>query len=92
MTDDQPQQSRPVTGHLTGAWRAGHPTGRYPGWNITVKFDADVVKALKKAVPWTHRTYDEETNIWWVDVKYEGALLQLFPGFLAYQSQIGFDL
>jgi hypothetical protein len=81
-----------VTGRLTGAYRAGHPSGRYPGWAISFEFNEDVIAALKTAVPSLDRSYDPETHEWWIDEKYEEALVLLFPNFEGYLHQLGFDL
>lgn len=77
-----------ITGRLTGAYRAGHPVGRYPGWVFTFEYDEEVIAALKAAVPSIDRSYDPQTHEWWVDQKHEDALLRLFPGFEAHLRQL----
>lgn len=81
-------QGNSITGRLTGAYRAGHPVGLYPGWRLSFDFNEDVIAALKAAVPAIDRSYDPETHEWWVSEQHEGAVLLLFPGFAGYLAQL----
>lgn len=57
------------------------------GWRIAFAYDADVVEALKAAVPHVHRSWDGEAKEWWVAGEYEDVLLKLFPSFRAFLEQ-----
>ena len=82
------QRKRRVQGRLTGAYRAGHPAGRYPGWRLAFDFDEAVIKALKAAVPAIDRSYDPETHEWWVREERQEVILRLFPSFEGYLAQL----
>jgi len=71
---------------LTGAVRKGN-NGR-PGWGFTFTFDQEQIEALKRAVPYLHRSYNDQSHEWWVAQEYEDTVLALWPEFEAYQRQL----
>lgn len=77
-----------VTGRITGAYRAGHPGSKAPGWCITFDYDEDVITELKNTVPLHERSYNPDTHEWFVTAAFEDDLLRLFPGLEAYRQQL----
>lgn len=71
---------------LKTAYRSGDVHGR-PGWRIGFEFDPEKIEALKRAVPYTERSWSESEKLWWVSIEYEDEVLRLFPAFEAYQKQ-----
>jgi hypothetical protein len=68
------------------AYRSGFDHN--PGWCIVFDYDLDKIEALKAAVPWNHRSWNEHTKTWWISREYEAEVLALFPDFEAYKSQV----
>jgi len=57
------------------------------GWCIGFHYDAELVETLKKAVPHMDREWNADKKLWWIDGRYEGILLNLFPGFAVFKNQ-----
>jgi len=63
---------------LKAAYRAG--LNNRPGWRIRFTYDADLIDALKTAVPSRDRAWFAETKEWWFAEEHEETVLALLPG------------
>lgn len=77
-----------IKGHLTGAYRAGHPVTKQAGWTITFEYDEDVIVALKAAVPMHERSWNPDKEEWFVAEPHENDVLRIFPAFESYLHQL----
>ena len=59
-----------------------------PGWLIAFQYDADLVEALKRAVPHTDRSWYEDNREWFVKETYEPVLRRLFSNVDEFKSQL----
>ena len=75
-----------MKGTLTAAWRGGSRDG-LAGWRIQFAYDEEVIEALKLGIPLGCREWNEDEKYWWVYIKWERALMKLFPGLEAYRAQ-----
>lgn len=67
---------------LSNCYKGGNSDGQ-PGYWIGFHYDADVVEALKAAVPHTHRRWNSETKLWWISMDYDVWLCETFGNFYA---------
>jgi len=75
-----------MTARIESAYRGGFE-GR-PGWRIRVQYDAETVEAVKAAIPWQQRSYDDVNHEWWVAEDQADALERALPSFAAFRSQL----
>ena len=68
--------------YLTQCVRGGSSDKR-TGYTLKFWYDAQVVEALKSAVPHTEREWRETTTEWWVSEAYTEQLKKLFSNFEA---------
>ena len=71
-------------GRLLQAYRGGHRGAT--GWWVHIRFDEDVVAAIK-TIPSGLRAWDEEKERWWISEEAEDELLRILPGLEAYRAQ-----
>lgn len=72
---------------LRSCYPAGDADGR-PGYRIAFDYDAELVEALKAAVPHTEREWHPKPVLeWWISEQYEPELRRLFPDFETYANQ-----
>jgi len=75
---------------LTSCAPGGSETGR-AGWLLTFHFDAELIEALKTAIPYfdsygVTREWRKDATEWWVSRDYEHVLGRLFTNFTVFRD------